>query len=95
MTSPIAREAHLHRVKAAPGLHSEQRHCVPQRQQVVGREYVGRVRCALGQGVQLQSATLLLCPGIVGVSEVNDVRYPPGANHIVVDQQVATLRGLK
>ena len=42
-------------------------------------------------GVQLQRPPIFSCPGIFRIGQVYDVRHSPGADNVVMAQQVAAL----
>jgi hypothetical protein len=49
------------------------------------------VPLTLHTGVQLQRAAILRHPGVIRVCQVDDVGHTPGADDVIVAQQVAAL----
>ena len=91
----------LDRVEAAPGLHLEEHKLVPRGRNALGRDGLRLERGvdvgvgvggALADGVELERAAPLFLPElVVRERHVEDVRDAPGADHVVVVEQVAAL----
>lgn len=97
---PILSLSHHHlfdRMKAPPGLHLEKDELVPARRDRLARARLGLqpspllLRCG-ARLVQLERASPLGLPRLlVREGHVEDVRDPPGADHVVVVEQVASV----